>query len=160
MKFVLILILITKLIFTQEIYEKTSNRFLLDKIKEQTDKSEITQTRKYFLYSQSDSDEYEFRTLKKVKNCEIHCRGCCLNNLCISENECKLLFFSTFALSLIVLGIISCSCLVALITVIVLIIGKTKRYYSENPCNKPKKENKNENVIKPGEMPYASIEMT
>ena len=47
-------------------------------------------------------------------NCDVTCTGCCINNECVSNNDCIILFFSSTALLLINIAILACcGCCVA-----------------------------------------------
>ncbi len=72
----------------------------------------------------------------KLIDCNIKCKGCCLNNECVGEGECKFLFFYSISLMIFAYFIIFCTTIyIILITIPVAI--QVFRY-----CNNARKNNK------------------
>ena len=69
-------------------------------------------------------------TITPASICDMSlCSGCCFNNKCISDSECKFLFFSSSGLLLIgLVCLLCCGCCVVVYFIYVLIYSLIKRF--------------------------------
>ena len=134
MKFLLLLLIkfVIAVITKSEIYSTNNNE---TSVGNSTSKTE--QEHANYETNIASNPEMQLRELSKIKICEVSCRGCCLNNLCITEFECKFLFYSTSAVSIVIIAFVLFSLIVITFFTLLSVYEKGKNICI-NICKKHK----------------------